>query len=890
MKTAFFTISAKNYLAHSRTLLSSLQGNSMGADTFLFLVDDHQGFFDPIDEEFQIVPATELGLPQGRWFFFKYSVLELSTAIKPWCFEWLMARGYEKIVYLDPDIRVLQSFQPPLRRLDEVELLLTPHLLRPLDDELKPTEHEILQAGTFNLGFLALRVTDDSRRLISWWKSKLVNGCRSKPEDGLFVDQKWMDLAPSFVAKHQILSDPRYNVAYWNLMQRPDVQPVFFHFSGYDPRLPEMVSKHQNRVQWDDLGSCYQTEFLGYRKLLLENGFLTCQKWPYSYGFWQPDLPIFDWMRTVFWQAPQMVEQLEDPFSEEGRDQILKFWAEGIPNRQGKNSGLPRLVQQLYQTRPDLQAHFPSELDADVEDLLVWATEYAPQEHRIPEEYGEWLLAARRQHLQRQQVGDWTAETVPKEIETLFGQRSDLQQAFGHANSLEMLDWVLTAGVRELAFSPQLLRSASLEWHRRIAHLPLPERTKWRLRHAKASVAASQRGFDQKPLETVFSHVPLPPKSVSAKIEFATRPKNDRPFGVNLIGYLNAEMGVGESVRLAARSLNAAGVPVEMVGLAAHRLHRQQDQSVVSGTGERKFFCDLFHVNADETDNARALIEQGDRTQIGYWHWELDELPGALAEKANRYSELWTASEFCKQSFVKSGIAPVSVFGHGIEIENVAPLKHEHWGLPPNRFLFLTAFDGLSVIERKNPRGVLLAFRRVCKQIGHDQIGLVVKIQNAQQAELELLELKALGRGLPVFFVQETISREETYSLIEHCDALVSLHRSEGFGLMPAEAMYLGRPVIATAYSGNVDFMTDENSLLVDCSLRPVGSGSLPYSPYAKWAEPNLSTAAEHMRCLATSKELYRKMAEAGSRSIRHTNSPKVCGEKMLDHLRRLRA
>ena len=218
MQTVVFTIFAKNYLAHARALMDSVKRHHPEVGLSAVLVDHADGYFDPLAEDFEIVSSEELAIQASREFHFKYSLLELSTAVKPYAMQFLLDRhGAKNIVYFDPDILLYSSLDSILSGLQSHSFLLTPHLTSPLWDDRRSTELDILRSGAFNLGFLALRDGAESRALLSWWQSRLEDHCRVDLAGGLFVDQRWMDLAPGLFPSMGILRDPGCNVAYWNL-------------------------------------------------------------------------------------------------------------------------------------------------------------------------------------------------------------------------------------------------------------------------------------------------------------------------------------------------------------------------------------------------------------------------------------------------------------------------------------------------------------------------------------------------------------------------------------------------------------------------------------------------------------------------------------------------
>jgi glycosyltransferase involved in cell wall biosynthesis len=200
--------------------------------------------------------------------------------------------------------------------------------------------------------------------------------------------------------------------------------------------------------------------------------------------------------------------------------------------------------------------------------------------------------------------------------------------------------------------------------------------------------------------------------------------------------------------------------------------------------------------------------------------------------------------------------------------------------------VFLTAFDVLSVVERKNPGAVVNAFRLACTR--NKGLRLVVKVNNARLCSEAVQVLRQAAGDLPVTFLEETLDRDEMNALIAVCDCFVSLHRSEGFGLALAEAMAFGKPVIATAYSGNMDFTTPSNAFLVSYSMTRVGTGCGPYDPEGEWTEPDVHEAARQMKLVVECQDAARKRAVAGQEFVRNYLSPEVIGAKMRQRLERI--
>ena len=394
-------------------------------------------------------------------------------------------------------------------------------------------------------------------------------------------------------------------------------------------------------------------------------------------------------------------------------------------------------------------------------------------------------------------------------------------------------------------------------------------------RFVPAALKARTRGWTALP-EAGRAHVPYEPGA--------------DPEGVNLIGYLKAEMGLGQGARLYARALEAAGLPHALVSTAVGNASRHRDRTLDGRlSGQPVYNVDLVHVNAEQLPLLHAVLpkETWDRRyRIGVWLWELEDLPESWRGAFDLVDEVWTPSDFTTAAVAKVSPVPVRTVPYGVVAEPAPGRTRASFGLPEDAFLFLSMYDARSFAARKNPEGAVDAFLRA---FGPEDVsvGLVVKANQASRADLAALR-RRIGGARNVRIVRGTLARGDVDALISCCDAVLGLHRSEGFGLVLAEAMLLGKPVVATGWSGNLEFMDEGTACLVAYRLEPVG-GAYPHAaPGARWAEPDLDDAARWMRRLATDAVFRARIAAAGQERIRRDFSPERSGERMRARLAEL--
>ncbi len=700
------TIIAKNYVAFARTLADSFKQFHPDGNCSVLVIDDPTGFINPAEEPFELLTIDQIGLPDHERMAAWYDVMELSTAVKPWLLRTLLERpGYDHVAYLDPDIRIFAPLEEIDRRVHAHDVVLTPHFNKPLPrDGRKPAEEDILIAGSYNLGFIALRAGKTADELLDWWSERLENHCLNEPEVGRFVDQRWIDLVPGIWSDVDVLRDPTYNIAYWNLATRSledddsggyrvDGKPLrFFHFSGFDPRRPKDLSKHQNRI---------------------------------------------------------------------------------------KAAADPALRRICRQYADELLAH-------GYEEAIGWP-------------YG------------------WNA--LPN------GLRLDREARRAYRDAVE------TGVIGESIFSGQGAERFG--------------------RYLKAS------GYGED----------------GARL--APRP---RP-GVNVVGYLSDERGVGEAARQLLAALRSGGVPVAALDSPTDPAKLVD---ALGGLGHEDYPYDfnLLSINADML----PLVAKGlgprffeRRHSAGVWFWEVSHFPEEQRHAFDYVDEVWVATEHVADALRPVTPKPVRTIRMPIVPGEPAEATRAELKMPDG-FCFLFVFDYRSIFKRKNPLGLVEAFSRAFEP--GEGPSLVIKSIGGEQFREERRALAAATADRPeIHLVEDTVSRDMKDAMIASCDCYVSLHRSEGLGLTMGEAMYFGKPVIATAYSGNLDFMSPENSYLVPHAMVEIGPDAFPYPADKQWAEPDLEQAAELMREVVADPEAAARRGRKAAEDIRRTNSPEAASE-----------
>lgn len=364
--------------------------------------------------------------------------------------------------------------------------------------------------------------------------------------------------------------------------------------------------------------------------------------------------------------------------------------------------------------------------------------------------------------------------------------------------------------------------------------------------------------------------------------------------GATLIGYTHGVLGMGEHVRMSAEALSSTRVPFGVLDIdtGAGDQHDDSTNSYPRVSGNR-YRANIFHVNADQMLPTYCRLGASfftGRYNIGFWAWELAEWPHSWRPILEMVDEIWAPSRFIQNCLKSVTDKPVVHMPLCVELPGFERLPRSRFNLPDDTCLFLFAFDFNSYIERKNPFAAIRAFKAAFAA-RTERAGLVVKVMKADETSGKWREMMRLIDGDPrIHVINEVMSRSEVLALIAACDCFVSLHRSEGFGRGPAEAMYLGKPVIVTSYSGNMDFTRAGTSLLVDYKLTPVGHGEYVHGEGQLWADAHVDQAAEQMRRVYRGGTEITNIAASGQAIIRNEFSKGSVGRNMERRLTELGA
>jgi len=837
------TVIAKNYLAQARCLTDSFLRHHPDGEVYVLLIDEIGEYFDPAEERFATVRLDEIGIPDLLTMIRRYTVLELSTAVKPFFLEYLFeVLDRDKICYFDPDIYFYNPVREIWDLLDSYGIVLTPHLLDFLEDEYWPNELDVLRSGSYNLGFIGLSRSAELTRLLRWWQRKMAEHCVVALDKGLFVDQKWMDLAPSLFRGVHVYRDPGSNVAYWNLKNRRvqsssagytvnGVPLKFFHFSGFSPKRMNSISKYQDRFTLRDLPGA-RPLFEGYRDCLVAHGYAHIRRWPYTHNCPAPSgVRIPDQARRLWneWEARgRRGESVNSASDAHAVDEFLS-WINEPAEADPESPTLTRLALVIYQDRRDLQQMFPDVLGVDRSRYVSWFLSRAQAEFGLDDFFIRPMRQTEGVAASGRPIRDLSTRLYVNVTNSLFriGVGGWLEDRLGRRFVNRVRELFLPTG-------PDKARD----------HLS--------------------------PLEGRRSQVPC-------------------PLGLNTVEYAYDDSPDRASAAVWAQAVQEHGFPVAYSRVSS-RAADEEDRQALSVPEAHPYRFNCLHVDVDQVEI--ACEELGDaffagKYNIGFWGWQVSPFPDDWTDRFRFFDEIWVASSFVQNLLAPVSPIPVIVIGIPVAAAGDAEATRTQVGLPENRFLFLSVFDVLSGIERKNPYGVIDAYQRAFGSTP-SQTQLVIWAANLHRFPEHARRLKRAVDSVAGTLIDRDLRHPGVGGLIRNADAYVSLHRSEGFGWSIAKAMRLGIPTIATDYSAPQDYLTVSNGYPVGYRLTEMGKECGPCSSGSIWADADLDHAAAQMQRLVEHPEEARRKGRQAASDIRRLYGREVVANRMVERLKRI--
>jgi len=776
-KNVGFTITGKNCTHYALTLRESFLKHNPDYEFIIVFMDwiyerDECKLFRALDAQgvefmFWSEVKNKVQIDLIEHMLFKYNIPGINTAIKPFVFQYLMKCGYEKIIYLDSDIYLKSPLSKLTKLLDTYDIVLIPHILGPKESSAESHEPGILLAGIFNLGFIALRMSQKTHDMCRWWEKKLFDGASIDQPWAIHNDQKWMEFVQIYYDNVYILEDKGYNVACWNLHERRlskrngawyagNSKLVFFDFSGLPLHDMEPISKRQNRFKLSDFPGLNEL-FEEYRDRVLEHSPDFYISLPYYFDYIpKTDIKLPDFVRKYYYD--DVLRDVPMPFKPDERN--VKRLIRCLTGDVYSDGHISKIARWIWNLRPDLQIAFPN-LDED----------------HIRDNFRNWFLCSG-------------------------------QLEYGLH---EMLQEVDTGGEINPAYKTNLL-------------------------------------------------------------------------GLNIIGYFSYGFGVAETARFFVKKIYKGGIPFTLfnVDTGLHQRSGEEELREFKPYFSEKplFDVNMFFINADQIiDNIRPRFPYlfKEKYNIGVFWWELDDYFDGFKKVFDYINHVLVFTDFTKKAVEK--VAPSNIkitklpypFLENWKITASPAEIRRKYALSDDDYIFMYNFDFLSTAERKNPEAVVKAFSLAFA--GKKDIKLLLKTSHSQRRQDKLKrllsEIEECAITHDVIMVHETLTRNEIISLTNAVDCYVSLHRSEGLGLGIVEAMYLGKPVIATRYGGNLDFMNDDNSILVNYSMTALKKDALPYKKGWIWADPDVEEAAACMARIYEDRDYARQLGRKAEEAVK---------------------
>jgi len=388
------TIVAKNRLHLARVLARSFLEHHPDVPFFVLLADEIDGRFDPAAEGFRLLRLGDLTIPSIERMRFAYAQEPLSYALTPCLLRHLLDIGFERALFIKQESLVLGTLPALFDSLDGCSIVLTPHLIEPLDVAGGiARELNVLLSGSYNTGVVGVAETPTARAFLDWWQDRLAGGCLHDVARGLHFEQRWIDLVPGYFKGVHVLRDPAYNIGHWSLPERdvqvrPDAVTVdgrpcrLFRFSGFDPDRPQAVTRHSDRLTLPSLGPAAEV-FRRYADLLERAGYREVERWPYRYGHFDNGVNVPAVVREIYLGLGDAVAEFGDPLRAGHETSFFLWLSRPVDGDDGHARPVSRLLRAVYERRPDVQRAFPDPRGKDRRGFLQWASFSVPAEHGV---------------------------------------------------------------------------------------------------------------------------------------------------------------------------------------------------------------------------------------------------------------------------------------------------------------------------------------------------------------------------------------------------------------------------------------------------------------------------------------------------------------------------
>ena len=581
---------------------------------------------------------------------------------------------------------------------------------------------------------------------------------------------------------------------------------------------------------------------------------------------------------------------------------------------------MPRVLALLWELRQDVRLHFPNRSHADVLDYVAWCLTQGIRDQCVPVELTEPALAGFLNTCDPEPSAKNPADGVPvtrllRIMAPLYdGPCPDFARGFPGGRQARFCVAIWVCGAMRRRFNwPKSFVQRPLRWLLRIApatadaFLPLDNLVLglWELRpdlqarcdlrthEGRSALLAWFLGEGRDAFELDDDCISEALTVALSAPDWSRRPEPSRGVAkptikrdLCLIGYAGLVSGRAEDLRMSGLALRQQHRDWAVLDRLSGAITTEDGRAAALAEPPR---INLVHLNADTAFFDYVFLrERGiERSYtIGCWAWELAKFPREWASSFAFVQEVWAASRFSYEAIARATTKPVFLMPMAVAVPPAEPgLKRADFGLPDGKFVFYFSFDFRSYASRKNPLGAVAAFRRAFPQRGAPVFLLLKTIGSSWKPEDRDRLLETIRGDPRIQIIDCELARPRAISLLALSDCYLSLHRSEGFGRGPAEAMLLGKPVIATDYSGTRDFATPETALLVNYELVPVGEAEYPGATGQVWAEIDLDHADWAMRRITSDPALAGQLGRAGRELISRRYAPNVVGARYAERI-----